>query len=239
MTEDRDRTGDGRLIAVVGMVSEAKRLAGAGVTVIIGGGQAASLSEQLERELRAGAAGLISFGLCGSLDPDLIVGDCLIGSAVIDADDRIVADRTWAARLTAAIGSAKPAEVAASDIMIADASAKAALRQTTGARAVDMESHIVARLARHHNIPFAVLRVVSDGAHRALPKAAQAGLRADGKPDLRAVLRSLAGDPRQLRALIRTGREAGVALRALATAGRLAGAHLCCPYLNARLRDVA
>ena len=45
--------------------------------------------------------------------------------------------------------------------------AKAALRATTGADAVDMESHIAARYAEQHSLPFAALRVISDPAHRA------------------------------------------------------------------------
>lgn len=239
MADGQDGQNDGRLIAVVGMVSEARLLAGEGVTVIIGGGQASTLSDRLERELQAGASGILSFGLCGALDPDLAFADCLIGSAVVDTGDHIAADRAWAARLTALIGQAKLGELAAGDAMVPDAAAKATLRRETHARAVDMESHIVARLARRYGVPFAVLRVVSDGAERALPKAAQAGLRPDGKPDIAGVLRSLVGDPGQLPALIRTGREAGAALRALAQVRRQAGPTLGCPYFDAELRDVA
>ncbi len=99
--------------------------------------------------------------------------------------------------------------------MIADAAAKAVLHRQTGALCVDMESHIAAEVAVAHGLPFAALRFISDDASRALPKAAQAGMKPDGGMDLAAVLKSLAADPRQLPALIRTGLEAETAFRAL------------------------
>ncbi len=107
--------------------------------------------------------------------------------------------------------------------MLADASAKRTARAATGAIAVDMESHIAAAVAVRHGLPFAVARVVSDGADRSLPKAAQAGMAADGSMDIAAVLRALARDPRQLPALIRVGREAETAFRALGRGRDLLG----------------
>ena len=110
--------------------------------------------------------------------------------------------------------------VVGSGVMIEDAEAKAALHNATGALAVDMESHIAARFASAHGLPFVVLRVISDGADRDLPKAALAAMRTDGGMDVAAVLRALVHDPHQLRALIRTGQEAEVAFQALALLGR-------------------
>ena len=110
--------------------------------------------------------------------------------------------------------------IAGSDAMVVDAVGKAALHIATGALAVDMESHVAAAFAAVHKLPFAALRVISDGADRALPKAAQAGMKPDGGMDVLAVLKALARDPRQLPALIRTGLEAEVAFRQLALLNR-------------------
>jgi len=104
--------------------------------------------------------------------------------------------------------------------MVTDASGKAALHASTGALAVDMESHVAAAFAEAHGLPFATLRVISDAADRALPQAAQVGMKPDGGMDLPAVLWSLAKNPRQLPALIRTGREAEVAFGRLKLLGR-------------------
>jgi nucleoside phosphorylase len=123
-------------------------------------------------------------------------------------------DADWSAILVRKL-RAQTGPMLGSDTMIADAGAKAAAHAATGALAVDMESHIAAAVAQRHNLPFAVARVVSDAADRSLPKAAQAGMAADGSMDIGAVLRSLAADPRQLPALIRVGAEAGKAFREL------------------------
>jgi hopanoid-associated phosphorylase len=214
--------GQRRLIAVVGMASEAKLLAGRGARVIIGGGQARRLEAELYAALAAGAVGVLSFGLCGGLAQSLRVSDIVIAKAVITDGQTIPADPAWVERLSAALPEAKVGALAARDEMAPDVKAKAELGRATGALAVDMESHIVATLARRHGVPFAVLRAVSDTASHTLPDAARVGLGADGKPDLLAVLRRLSADPRQMPALIRTGRDAGKAHRALSQAvGRI------------------
>lgn len=102
-----------------------------------------------------------------------------------------------------------------SDTIIASALEKAALYAKTGAVAVDMESHIAARVAERHNLPFAILRTISDTADHALPPAALVGMKADGGVALGAVLASLTRNPAQLPALIRTGRDAGAAFASL------------------------
>jgi hopanoid-associated phosphorylase len=205
----------GGIIAVVGMVSEARLLEGSGAQVIIGGGQAHRLAQELDANLSAGAAGVLSFGLCGALDPTLKVAELVIATSVIFEGQSVMADDAWRARLTAGLPNAKTGPLAAADEMVPDVAAKARLYRATGALAVDMESHIVAALACRYGVPFAVLRAVSDTAAQTLPPAARVGLGPDGKPDIFAVLRALGGHPRQLGALIRTGRDAGAAHAAL------------------------
>jgi adenosylhomocysteine nucleosidase len=131
-----------------------------------------------------------------------------------DERNNIETDPAWSKTLVGAL-RARSGSMLGSDAMIATADAKRATRAATGAIAVDMESHIAAAVARRHNLPFAVARVVSDAAGRSLPRAAQAGMAADGSMDIGAVLRALAADPRQLPALIRVGAEAGKAFREL------------------------
>jgi nucleoside phosphorylase len=134
-------------------------------------------------------------------------------------------DQAWSAiladRLSALVGP-----VLGSATALADADDKRAAHAATDALAVDMESHIAAAVAVRHGLPFAVARVVSDAADRSLPKAAQAGMAADGSMDISAVLAALARDPRQLPALIRVGREAETAFRALGRGRDLLGPRL-------------
>ncbi len=217
----------GDVLAVVGMTREAKILAGA--PVVIGGGDLVSLTGRLEDELRGEVAGVVSFGLCGALDPALKVGDLVIGEAVADDADSYDADTEWVARIAALLPEAKVGRFARAEQPVATAADKAALRQRTGAIAVDLESFPVARLARWFGVPFAVIRAVSDSADRALPPAAQVGLGADGRPAIGPVFASLKSNPWQIGALIRTALEAEDGFHALERARQALGPRLAGP----------
>ena len=206
------------ILIATGLKREARLLAGPDAHVIAGGGD----GERLRRELEAAApsaSAILSAGLCGALSPGLKPSDWIVAMEVIAADDgrHIATDKAWNIALMKALPGARAGLVLGSDVMIADAARKARAHDHTGAMAVDMESHIAGEVAAKHGLPFAVARVVSDAADRSLPKAAQAGMAADGGMDIRAVLLALARDPRQLPALVRVGGEADVAFNALKT----------------------
>ena len=93
----------------------------------------------------------------------------------------------------------------------------------TGAVAVDMESYFSVRAAIARGLPFAAVRVVADPSHRSLPPAALGTVRADGTPDLLAVLRSIAARPNQISDLIRIALDTRTARAALVRARRLLG----------------
>ncbi|MFC3126064.1 hopanoid-associated phosphorylase [Pseudoroseomonas globiformis] len=202
------------ILAATGLLREGRILAGQGIRPLAGGGDPARLLALLDRWARE-ADGIISIGLCGALSPRLRPGDWVVAEAVLDGDERHAVDGPWASRLMEALPGAAQGMQVGQDGMLTDAAGKAALHQATGALGVDMESHVAARVALRHDLPFAVARVVSDDAGHDLPPAAEAGMRRDGGMDLAAVLRSLARDPRQLPALIRTGWHAERAFREL------------------------
>jgi hopanoid-associated phosphorylase len=214
----------GRLIAVTGLKREARILAGPGVLALAGGGDRARLQADIEAAC-AGAAGIISIGLGGALAPGLAPGDWVVGSRIGELET----DAAWAQRLLGALPGARLGPIAGSDVMIADAAGKAALHAASGALVVDMESHIAADVARRRGLPFAAARTISDAADRALPRAAQAGMRPDGGMDVMAVLAALARDPGELPALIRTAVEAEAAFRALLRGRQLLGGALMGP----------
>ncbi len=218
----------GDLIAVTGLKREARILAGPGVVAIAGGGDEARLEAALNA-IGPGAAGVISIGLGGALDPALRPGDWVVATEVIVAEARLATDPAWTDRLIARLPSVRSGPIAGSSVMLATAEAKASLRRTTGALAVDMESHIAARVAARHGLPFAAARVISDGADRALPLAAQAGMRSDGGMDAMAVLAALIRRPGELPALIRVAVEAETAFRALLRGRQLLGGALMGP----------
>jgi hopanoid-associated phosphorylase len=209
------------ILVATGLKREARILAGPDARVIAGGGDSA----RLERELEAAAPdaeAIISMGLCGALADELRPGDWVVASEVVIAPRKFLPEESWTAALAKRL-NARVGAILASGAILADAAAKREAHQAAGAIAVDMESHVAATVAARHGLPFAVARVVSDAAERSLPKAAQAGMAADGSMDIGAVLRALAADPRQLPALIRVGREAETAFRALGRGRDLLG----------------
>jgi adenosylhomocysteine nucleosidase len=200
------------LVIVVGLVREARIAEGRG-RVAIG---AAGILDAL-----AGARGLVSFGICGALDPSLRVGDLVVAEGVVGDACRTATDPAWTAALRAALPDARGGLAAGGDVIAGSVRARAALRQASGAAIVDMESHAVARAARAAGLPLAVVRAVSDTAAVALPRAAQAGFKPNGEPDVGAVLRGLAARPWELPALIRTALDAEKAFKSLERATRV------------------
>lgn len=207
--------GPPRIVAVTGLLAEARLVAMPGVEVVCGPDALAAL-RRLPPEAHAGVAGWLSVGLGAGLDPRLASGALLVGSHVVAPDGtRHPTDERWAARLLGALPGARLVDLSGVDEPVSTVRAKARQRERDGTVALDMESHHVARLARLTGQPFAVLRAVADPAGSALPGPALAGWTGTGRPDLGAVLRALAREPWQLPALIRTGREAAAGLRAL------------------------
>jgi hopanoid-associated phosphorylase len=218
------------ILAVTGLRREARLLAGPGVEVIAGGGDHRRLEARLEE--RAGAAsGIVSMGITGGLAPGFRPGQWVVARAVLDQGTVLPADAGWTDALLARLSGAIEGSFLGVDAITAGKAEKATLHRATGAIAVDMESHIAARVAARHRLPFAAARVICDPAHRSLPPAALAGMRPDGSMDATAVLRSLVAKPGQIPALIRTAWEAECAFRALLRGHRLLGLGLCRPDL--------
>ncbi len=90
----------------------------------------------------------------------------------------------------------------------------------TRAAAADMESHMVAAVAREAAIPFAVLRVVADPSNRTVPRAALAGVRPDGSTAPLAVLGALSMRPWEVVDLLSLAADTWIALGALRRVAR-------------------
>jgi len=197
------------LIVACGLKREARIVGrpGRDVFVVIGGGNASTLDRGLDDMAELFPGIILSCGIAGALAPTLRPGDLVIDG------DAAVADR-----LAQALTHAHRGGIVGNDTIVATAAEKRLLRARSGALAVDMESHVAARVAVRKGLPFAALRVISDRAEDDLPPAALVGMRPDGGMALGAVFASLARDPRQLPALIRTGRQADRAFRSLTQA---------------------
>src|SRR5258708_686341 len=209
----------GHVVAVTCLAMEARIALGPGVAVICN--HASELAASLEAAAKRGAAGIISFGIAGGLAPHLPAGGLGVGSSVRTKEGRFPTDHGWAQALLEALPGAVHAEIVGADAPIAEPADKRQLHLRTGAVAVDTESHVAARIAAAHRIPFAACHAVIDPAHSVLPPAAAVGLRPHGTPGAIAALRALCRQRRQLPALARTALDARIAATALRRGRRL------------------
>jgi hopanoid-associated phosphorylase len=226
------------VIAVTGLAIEARIAAGAGVRAIAGGGVAPRLAAALEREIEQGAGAVISFGIAGGLAPDVAPGRWIVARAVVTPTENWLCDPEWTRILAERLHGSLTSDIAGVDAPVIEAARKGALYLASGAAALDTESHIAARIAAEHGLPFAAFRVVADPAHRNLPPVATQSLDADGTIDVSVVLRSLARRPGQLPLLLRTAVDARTAFRALSRGRRLLGPRLGHPDFDQLLFDV-
>src|SRR5215510_14664214 len=124
--------------------------------------------------------GVLSVGFAGGLQAELRPGDALLVTYILAQDDMARTASLAAgsgirpdARLAhiAAMAVAQAAVVSytgtllSTTAVVAQAAAKQALGQHSGALAVDMESYSVGQMAAQSHVPFAVLRTIFDTSH--------------------------------------------------------------------------
>jgi len=212
-----------KLAAVTGLEAEAKVARRAGLEASASGGVATRTLALAQSFLRDGAEALISFGIAGALAPELQSGMLLLPRAVVDESGaRYAVDEAWRAQVERALLTAgllvEARDLLGADQAAASAARKAALFAARGAAAIDLESHLVARVASEAQRPFLILRAVADPASRDLPPAAVDGLKEDGTPALTRVISSVLQHPGQIAALLRLGGDTRRALLALGSA---------------------
>ncbi|MGZ8401985.1 MAG: phosphorylase [Rhodoplanes sp.] len=226
------------MIVVVGLAFEARIAAGPGVRVICSGdgrNLVSSLAKAIKeaRLRKKDCGGLISFGVAGGLDPELQPGTCVVGSTILCGETRTATDPVWSQRLLRKIPEAVHGPLMGVSAPVARPEDKRVLYEQTGAVAVDMESHIVASLARKHEIPMAAIRVITDPAERALPACAVSAMRPNGTTDILAMIRSVMARPRELPALLQTALDARAARSTLMRGRKLLGPGLGLPDFRA------
>ena len=202
------------VIGVVGLAFEARIAAGQDTHVICSG-DGLTLPTALACAIAGDCRGLVSFGVAGGLEPKLHAGTCVVGSVITSGTTRFMTDWNWSRNLLQAIPSAVYGAIVGISAPIAQTEAKRALHVSTGALAVDMESHVVARVAAARALPMAAVRVITDSASRELRPVALAAMRANGTIDVAAVIRSMMKDPSELPMLLRTALDAAFGLAAL------------------------
>jgi len=196
-----------------------------GCLLFLCGGGTARAARAADELLDAGAAGLISAGTAGALDPVFAPGDLIVPEHVIRNGQSLPVDKTWRtavfARLTNAPGAVAGGTLLTADAVIARRGDKAAAHRESRAVAVDMESSAVLERASARNVPALVLRVVLDGANTDVPDLILRNADAYGRPRLAAMCAALIGNPRQMIPFLRIAQGFAAATRTLRWLGRV------------------
>ncbi|HTZ74059.1 MAG TPA: hypothetical protein VMB47_09065 [Candidatus Aquilonibacter sp.] len=168
----------------------------------------------------------IASGIAGALRPNLHVGDVVVPRAVMDSAtaNKIACDPQLVERTVSSGGKAIDA-MTSCDRVASTLAEKAQLGES--ASAVDMESFAVLNAARRFNIRAVVIRAISDRHDQALPVDLSTTVDERGQVSIGAVLRVVAGNPGQISALMKFGRESKAAAEKLAR------------FLDARLPVIA
>lgn len=163
----------------------------------------ADLSEFIACAAIEGCRGIVSYGAAGGLDPRLRSGDIVVGSEIVGPNESITTDDAWSAWLLSAIPTAVYGPIAGVDLPVTVHASRSELQLRTGALAVDMESHLIGRLAAVNSMRFVALRVVIDAAGRNIPPSALACISDDGKTSRWRLSRLLLGRPSDTLDIIR------------------------------------
>ena len=148
---------------------------------------------------------VLSCGFAGGLLPELKAGDVIFH--VHDFSDLANALEQAGAR---------PSNFHATSRIATTAAEKRALREQTGADAVEMESQAIRAVCLNHRVPCATVRVISDAADEDLPFDFNRFLNARNHLRLEKLLASLAVSPGKIPALLRLRRNTRHAAQRLA-----------------------
>lgn len=174
--------------------------------IIVTGMGRSKAARAAETWIRPDSADLVlTCGFAGGLNPTLP-----IGQIVYDADP----DFPLTGKMSGGRGVSSRFLMVSK--VIATATEKAVLWNSTGADAVDMESETIRAAARQHRLPGATVRVISDTAGQDLPLDFSRWMSADGGMRYGRLALGLIQSPRKLAELWRLRRQLNLCSAALA-----------------------
>lgn len=144
--------------------------------------------------IEGGASALVSWGLAGGLEPELAPGAVVVPKRVVTGEGvSLATDAVWRAALAAALEpdfAVHDGALLSIDHVLTTPREKARAALETGTVAVDLESAAIAAEARAAGLPFAAIRVVTDGVADALPARIDTWVAASGSQRIGPVMLS-------------------------------------------------
>ncbi|MEN9757653.1 MAG: hypothetical protein RL755_1840 [Pseudomonadota bacterium] len=176
------------------------------IMLVYSGAGAQNASKAAELAISKGATQLISWGCAGALSHELKMGDLVLADSLLDSNGtETPVNATWHQHARNILGSSvavyKGALLNSSDV-VSTAQEKQAIFEKTGALALDMESHAIAKVAQHYALPFLAIRAIADPSSMDLPVALSNALNEEGEVEISKILFSLARNPKEIPHLI-------------------------------------
>ena len=163
-----------------------------------------------EELIKKGVTRLLVFGVCGALSPALKAGDLILPKTVLSPDGTSYqADATWRDSFSNKLNcdlQVHTESLLHADEIIKDKTEKQLLFEKYNAIATDMESFAVARVATKADIPFLIVRAVSDPVDYFFPRIILNSLREDGRINPVKFALNLMRYPNEIGSLIQMGK---------------------------------
>jgi len=168
--------------------------------VFVAGPAGPNAEKVVAQAVKQGVKGIISFGVCGALAPEFVAGQVVLPNQILKQNDKPAPypdaeiNIPWRDALLPVIE--KDYFVSTQPLLsvnqpITSAQKKHQLYEQTGACAVDMESGILAALAKAQGLPFIAVRVVGDVANQSIPAAFDKVLKVDGELSIFELIKGL------------------------------------------------
>jgi adenosylhomocysteine nucleosidase len=168
---------------------------------------------------KRGARAVINIGMAGALSPLLRVGDIVVAREVRNDTESFDASASPLFQAALRIGNARPGVAITVDEIVCEAEAKRRLAERLGASEVgwvDMESAAIASASVRLNVPFLVVRCISDALDEDLPLDFNRCRNSDGRVSPRKVIRSALLRPRAFKGLFELRRRSEMCAERLA-----------------------
>lgn len=162
--------------------------------------------DNLDTYVARGCTQLVSFGVSGALDPSLVIGDLVIPTTVVNANESYSATfDPFNLSSLSSIWAKQGIEYSSGNVEATTPEARAALFHAYRATSIDDEAIHVARFAVKNNIPWSVIRSISDTTTTTIPAWMLLATDSHGKSSFAEIIKGLEAHPSDAINLIEVG----------------------------------